>query len=376
MAYGVFSNIYKFVKKIKKSKNKKILTISEECQSGLLFSIANWKGHTRPRRFESYFFHKNFKKNMNSPAINISRFNGNNTIVVHSTDVSVDGLSPINTGSVVTVHVDTFDQWPVGTIDSFPNNLSSVINDAIPLNYSRIISEYTRSSNSEELLSSFSVYPNLESLQPRILEAFLAAKRSRELRSNNPNLSVNDVQNNMDFSNNLTNVINNVNENRFVEWLQSSLDNPLSSVFTHIFQTWGIDSLAWITDMIHVPGCTSVLLFVTLNHTLSQIWVLLLRGMRGFRLSLLDLVLFYKRLLKKSLQYLHALRTNRLAMVYQNTSEDNITQQPRVPGETQLAITESVNTRIGVVEGLAKIDEENAKIAAAEVLLKKSFLGV
>lgn len=122
--------------------------------------------------------------------------------------------------------------------------------------------------------------------------------------------------------------------------------------------------------MIHVPGCTSVLLFVTLNHTLSQIWVLLLRGMRGFRLSLLDLVLFYKRLLKKSLQYLHALRTNRLAMVYQNTSEDNITQQPRVPGETQLAITESVNTRIGVVEGLAKIDEENAKIAAAEVLLK------
>jgi hypothetical protein len=47
---------------------------------------------------------------MNSPAINISRFNGNNTIVVHSTDVSVDGLSPINTGSVVTVHVDTFDQ--------------------------------------------------------------------------------------------------------------------------------------------------------------------------------------------------------------------------------------------------------------------------
>jgi hypothetical protein len=63
-------------------------------------------------------------------------------------------------------------------------------------------------------------------------------------------------------------------------------------------------------------------------------------------------------------------------MVYQNTSEDNITQQPRVPGETQLAITESVNTRIGVVEGLAKIDEENAKIAAAEVLLKKSFLGV
>jgi hypothetical protein len=54
-------------------------------------------------------------------------------------------------------------------------------------------------------------------------------------------------------------------------------------------------------------------------------------------------------LLKKSLQYLHALRTNRLVMVYQNTSEDNITQQPRVPGETQLAITESVNTRIGVV---------------------------
>jgi hypothetical protein len=66
-------------------------------------------------------------------------------------------------------------------------------------------------------LSSFSVYPNLESLQPRILEAFLAAKRGRELRSNNPNLSVDDVQNNMDFSNNLTNVINNVNENRFAE---------------------------------------------------------------------------------------------------------------------------------------------------------------
>ena len=24
-------------------------------------SIANWKGHTRPRRFESYFFHKKLK---------------------------------------------------------------------------------------------------------------------------------------------------------------------------------------------------------------------------------------------------------------------------------------------------------------------------
>ena len=58
----IFTNLSK---KSKKSKNKKTLTISEECQSGLLFSIANWKGHTRPRRFESYFFHKKLKIDMN-----------------------------------------------------------------------------------------------------------------------------------------------------------------------------------------------------------------------------------------------------------------------------------------------------------------------